>query len=365
MSKFTDFQKKSISSDKLGRQIIGSLLEWNPTSFWAFVLLVVPLSVGISFVISSGDLTSCLMFICLNIVVWLVVKVCRRLMDIFSLRKNDHGITWCYIIILLALGIWVIGFLLIFNTKENSGIAAAIGAIGIVLSWIFQDKIKGVMAFLHLRTHHLLNIGDWIQVPGKNVDGEIKKITLTSVTICNWDTTTSVIPIGLLSTEHFINLQNMMLGKTYGRRMLKTFTLDTGWFHLLTQEEAEDLKTIGDIVQYLPADEIKVNMSNAQLFRMYLYHWLMNHSHVSQHPSLVVRWLEQVENGMPLQIYAFITDSSMVSFEWQQSNIIEHVIKSLDWFGLRLYQSPSGYDVSNNSIYLTDKPATYRKEDIS
>jgi len=73
--------------------------------------------------------------------------------------------------------------------------------------------------------------------------------------------------------------------------------------------------------------------------------------------------MEQVEYGMPLQVYAFITDTVLPSFEWRQSQIIEHILMSIDWFGLRLYQSPSSYDVSNSNIHLTDKAATYRKEE--
>lgn len=363
MSAFSDFQKKSVSSEKLSRQIVGALLEWRPVHFWTFVLLCCPLSIGISLIIAPGSLLKCLCLIGLNLVVWLTIKVCRRLIDVFGLRRKNTAITWSYITILLAIGIWVVSFLLIFNIKDNGRVAAAVGAISVMASWIFQDKIKGVVAFLHLRMHNLLNIDDWIQVPEKNVDGQVKKITLTSVTICNWDTTTSVIPISILHSDHFINLQNMMEGKTHGRRMYKTFILDTGWFHILSKAETKKIRCLKNITEYLPETEIKDEMTNAQLYRQYLYHWLMNHPHISQQPRLIVRWLEQQECGMPLQVYAFIIDSNLVAFEWQQSQIIEHIIESLDWFGLRLYQSPSNYDVSNSNVFLTDKPAAYRKEE--
>ena len=65
---------------------------------------------------------------------------------------------------------------------------------------------------------------------------------------------------------------------------------------------------------------------------------------------------------MELQVYAFIVDSSLAAYEWEQSKIIEHIIKSLNWFGLRLYQSPSAYDVSNSNVYLSKEPADYIKE---
>ena len=170
----------------------------------------------------------------------------------------------------------------------------------------------------------------------------------------------------------------MMEGKTYGRRMLKTFILDTGWFRVLSRKEIVKLKKriqygkdigidsgeqVQDFLsQNLSFDEIKEGITNAQLFRLYIYHWLMNHKHISQHPRLIVRWMDQKEGGMELQVYAFIVDSSLVAFEWEQSKIIEHIIKSLNWFGLRLYQSPSAYDVSNSNVYLSKEPADYIKE---
>ena len=144
--------------------------------------------------------------------------------------------------------------------------------------------------------------------------------------------------------------------------MLKTFILDTGWFFPITADDAERLKQNNELKSCLPEDEIHEGVLNAHLYRLYLYHWLMNHPQVSQQPRLVVRWLEQKEAGLPLQVYAFIMEGSMSAFEWQQSKIVEHVVESLDWFGLRLYQSPSSYEVSNKNIHLTEEGATYRKE---
>lgn len=299
----------------------------------------------------------------LTLALWFAIMVCRSLTNIFSLRKKEAGITWCQIAILISIGLWIVGFVIIFDAKSHPRLAAGLGIAGSILTWIFQDTLKGVVAFIHLRINHLLNIDDWIKIPSKNVDGQVVKVTLTTVTIYNWDTTTSSIPTSVLHTDHFINLQNMMKGKTFGRRMFYTFIFDMGWIHILSKEETDKLKNNKKVTNYLPAEQIEEGWSNARLFRMYLFHWLMNHPHVSQQPRLIVRWMEQKETGLPLQMYAFITDSSLVSFELQQSQIIEHVIESLEWFGLQLYQSPSGYDTSNSNIFMTDKPATYRKED--
>ena len=372
------FSKKNLASERLWRQIFGALVQWQSKLFWAFILLITPVSIGVALIIPPGDLIPGLEFLCLNLVIFLTFKTCRRLIDVFNLRKEYTRVTWSYITILVGIGLWIIGFVLIFNIKENPRVATAIGVIGTLLGWIFQDKIKGVVAFLHLRLHNLLKVGDWLKVDKLGVDGEVQQMTLTSVTVYNWDTTTSTIPISALQTEHFMNLQNMMEGRTHGRRMMKTFILDTGWFRVLSIDEITKLKeriqsdkeicTASNeeardfLSMNLSSDEIKEGVTNAQLFRLYVYHWLMNHRHISQQPRLIVRWMDQKEGGMELQVYAFIVDSSLAAYEWEQSKIIEHIIKSLNWFGLRLYQSPSAYDVSNSNVYLSKEPADYIKE---
>lgn len=348
---------------QVSRELFRKRFTWGLVATAAIVLLI--LKTGIIHLLPTFEFFQgkWVNLVLLTFVIWILILVCRTLTNICNLRRNELGITWCQISILVLIGLWIAGVAIILDIKENETSKVFIGGFGALFAWIFQDTIKGVVSFIHLRMNNLLRIGDWIEVPEHNVDGEVKSVTLTQVTLYNWDTTTSSIPTSMLHSEHFINRQNMMVGKTYGRRMYMTFILDTGWFHCFSKEEKRNLENTGDILKYLPCEEIEKSSSNAQLFRLYTYHWLMNNPHISQLPRLIVRWMEQKEQGMPLQVYAFITDSSLPSFEWQQSQIVEHIIESLDWFGLRLYQSPSAYDVSNSNVFLTDKPANYRKED--
>lgn len=354
--------KRNIASRNILRQVFGSVIQWNIKSFFVFVFLTLS-SCGIAYIITPDKPLNLLWLSLLTLALWLTIKVSRVLVPIFSLRKEEERITWSQVAILIAIGFWIIGFLIIFDTKNDPKIAAAIALVGSVLGWIFQDKIKGVVAFLHLRFHHLLKVDDWIMVPSINIDGEVKRITLTSVTVYNWDTTTSTFPISALHSGHFKNLQNMMKGKTYGRRMFMCFIFDTEWFHPVTEQEVECLRASSDIKEYLPEEDLEPGKLNAKLYRLYLYHWLMSNEHISQQPRLIVRWQEQQPEGMPLQVYAFIIDSSLAAFEWQQSQIVEHIIRSAEIFNMRLYQSPSGYDASNSNVFLAEKPATHRNED--
>lgn len=314
----------------------------------------------------------------------LIFRVCHVLTDVFTLLKKETGITWCQMVILITIGLWIVGFIWIFELQKGDGGTILFGIAGALLVWIFQDKVKGAVTFIHLRMNHLLNIDDWIKVPKYDADGMVERVSLTTVTIYNWDTTTSTIPISALQTDHFINLQNMLGGKTYGRRMFMSFIMDTSWFHAMSEKELDYMKQQillhdqnkkqeegreADQAEqlnclYLPEEEIKEGALNAHLYRLYLYHWLMRRDHVSQQPRLFVKWREPKEGGMVLQVFAFIIDSDFTAFEWQQSLIIEHIMESMEWFGLRLYQSPSAYDVSNSTIYIAEKPATYRKEEV-
>lgn len=254
--------------------------------------------------------------------------------------------------------------LLIFDVKDNPRLGAVLGIAGTILTWIFQDTIKGIVAFIHLRLNHSLNIDDWIKIPKYEVDGRVRRVTLTMVTIYNWDTTTSTVPISALHSEHFQNLRMMLDGKTYGRQMKKSFIFDTNWFCMLSKDDIRNIEEKHNIHLNLSDKEIGEGILNARAYRLYLYHWLMAHPHISQKPRLIVRWTENKESGMLLEVQAFIIDCDLTSFEWQQSQIIEHIMESFSWFKMQLFQEVSANDITNNKVYIVRQSFDNRKEDL-
>ena len=292
---------------------------------------------------------------------WVGVIV-HQLTPIFCLRKQETRITWSQIIFLLSIGLAIVSFVELVNPDKDSVESTLLGASGLVLGWIFQDTIKSIVAFFYLRINGLLKIDDWIIVPDRNIDGMVKKISLTTITIENWDTTTSAFPTYILQAEHFQNLQSMLEGKTHGRQMLKTFVIDTGWIHPLKEKEVNELKKQLGADNPFVMKSVVLGKQNINVFRDYVYQMLLANPKVSHHPRLIVRWLEQRNEGMPLQLYCFITETNLAAFEWIQSQIIEQLIEALPWFGLQLYQSTSGYDASNGNIFLAPKPAVYEKD---
>ncbi len=364
--------KRWMSAQNAILQIIGVLFKSKTNViFCFFVIFFIVLESGfiryrwgIHDFSSPQSITIKVLIIIFSIILFsITTKVIIELNKIYSLRKQETHITWSQIILLSVFGISIGMIVFALGIRKDGEGFLFISLVSAVLGWTFQDTIKSVAAFFYLRANGLLQIGDLISVPAKNIEGFVRTISLTTVTIENWDTTTSAFPTYILHSEHFKNSQRMMDGKTLGRLMQKTFTIDTGWIRPLTQQNVIRLQTELDLDNYTITKIVKVGELNIEAFRQYLYHWLMEHPHVSQHPRLIVRWQQQTDEGMPLQLFVYLTDTMLDAFEWQQSEIIEHVIKAMGWFDLQLYQSPSGYDASNSNVFLTTNRSDYHKKD--
>lgn len=312
-----------------------------------------------------------------TIVFFELIWIVKKLTPIFSIRREEIKITVSQICILIAFGCWLLSIVFILRIDndinlEDKKYILLLAAVGTLMTWIFQDTIKSVVAFLYVRLNGMINIGDWIKIDSKKIDGMVKSITLTMVTIENWDTTETSFPTYILHSDSFTNLQSMIDGKTHGRRMLMTFTIDTGWIQPISINDVISIsqKLVVDnyfkesaFINIVKEAETKgTPIMNIHLFRLYMFHWLMNHKKVCRHPRLVVRYLQPSENGLPIQVYAYLTDISLEPFEWTQASIVEHILESMKWFNLRLYQSASAFDVSNSNIYLSSKTAKYKNE---
>jgi miniconductance mechanosensitive channel len=59
----------------------------------------------------------------------------------------------------------------------------------------------------------------------------------------------------------------------------------------------------------------------------------------------MVRQLPPSPNGLPLEIYVFSNDTDWKKFEMIQADIFDHLLAVLPTFELRLFQSPTGFDM--------------------
>lgn len=342
-------RKNFVSSDKNFSHAFGLALKWKDLAAFVSTLAIIFSLQRISHnTVASTIYYPTIVLSYLIYTLW----VFKRFVKVFKFdnRRKDSYNHLLQTMILLSAGAFIIFIILHFKINDKSFLPFSLCAA--VLGFIFNDSIKGIIAYFHLRANNLLHIGDWIEVPNQNIDGIIINISLVTVTVRNWDNTVSNISISTLQNGAFKNNQDVLDGKTSGRRMYRSFIIDTRSIKSLSVEDIASLKRqfadIGeDSIIFMNYEQNKYTSLNIYLYRMYLRHWLMNNPQITRYPRLLVRLLEPTSEGIPLQIYAYIRKTSIMPYELVQSSIVEHILLSINWFGLRLYQKPSGKDIAN------------------
>ena len=83
------------------------------------------------------------------------------------------------------------------------------GAMTAVLMLVFKDTLLSLVASLQLSSNDMLRVGDWIEMPSQNVDGDVIDISLHTIKVQNWDKTISTIPTWKLISESFRNWRGL------------------------------------------------------------------------------------------------------------------------------------------------------------
>jgi miniconductance mechanosensitive channel len=87
-------------------------------------------------------------------------------------------------------------------------------------------------------------------------------------------------------------------------------------------------------------------LTNFGVFRKYLDIYLHQNSEVSKELFLMVRQLAPTSQGIPLEIYCFSRDKKWSNYEATMSDIFDHVIASVPYFDLEIFEEPTGKDIA-------------------
>ncbi|MDR2191250.1 MAG: mechanosensitive ion channel family protein, partial [Endomicrobium sp.] len=146
---------------------------------------------------------------------------------VYKVNKNNRHIPIKGIVQFLKIFINFFGVLIIlayFVGKEPTYFISALGVIASVLMIVFKDTILGLTASWQLAMNKMLEIGDWIVVAKHNADGEVVDISLTTVSVQNWDKTIITIPAYDLISGSFQNWRGM--SQAGGRRIKRAVYID-------------------------------------------------------------------------------------------------------------------------------------------
>ncbi len=242
------------------------------------------------------------------------------------------------------------------------GILSGLGAMSAVLMLVFKDPIMGVVSSIQLSSNDLVRIGDWIEMPKYGADGEVLDVTLQSVIVRNWDMTVTSIPIYALVSDSFKNWRGM--SESPGRRVKKSIHIDMSSVRFLTEEDIQRLSSVLLLKDYLEQKVRELQLYNTEknisqddvvssrrltnlgTFRTYVSKYLESLDWVESSLTHMVRYLQPTEKGIALEIYFFSSNKSWVEYEQLQADVFDHLLAILHAFDLRVYQSPTGWDIT-------------------
>lgn len=238
---------------------------------------------------------------------------------------------------------------------------SGLGAMAAVLMLIFQDTLLSLVASVQITSNDIIRVGDWVEMPQLNADGDVIDIALHTVKVQNWDKTITTIPTKRFITDSFKNWRGMQ--ESGGRRIKRSLCLDQNSVHFLSADEQAGLRRFRLLDSYLKAKESELLSWNAQLdesarlpvnsrqltnigtFRAYVEQYLRHHPEIRQDMTLLVRQMAPTADGLPLELYCFTSTTAWARYEAIQSDIFDHLLAILPEFGLRVFQHPSGADL--------------------
>lgn len=258
-----------------------------------------------------------------------------------SFRNSTlKGVFQMFKIISVCVGAVIIISLII--DKNPSNVLTGLGAMAAVLMLVFKDPIMGLVAGVQLSINDMLRPGDWITLPKHNADGMVIEVTLTTVKVQNWDKTITTIPPYVLVSESFQNWRGMF--DSGGRRIKRSIYIDMNSISFCTKEQMKFFAEKGWLDGMEESGESVVNLS---VLRNYLKIYLENHKKVNKEMILMIRQLQPTAQGLPLELYFFSASTQWVSYEHLQAEVFEHLLAIIPNFGIKVFQAPAGYDLSN------------------
>jgi miniconductance mechanosensitive channel len=294
------------------------------------------------------------------LVLWIIRSVFNALKDYLKgiPKFSDKPIDSYIQVIMIVL--WIMGITAIFSEVFEIRIeklVTTLGAISAIILLIFRDTILGFVASIQVSVNDMLRIGDWITMDKFGADGDVVEINLATVKVKNFDNTTTTIPTYSLISDSFKNWRGMQ--KSDGRRIKRHILIKSNSVRFIINEELDNLMKIQLIKEYIEHKKIEIekynsqnnidkdlslngrNLTNLGLFRKYITKYLENHAGLNKDMTLLCRQLQPTAQGIPLEIYVFSKDKKWENYEYIISDIFDHVIASVSYFDLELFELSS------------------------
>ena len=291
---------------------------------------------------------------------WITRTIFNALRDYLKQKPeySDKPIDSFVQVIMIVL--WIFGVTIIisklFGIKQGE-LLTILGTLSAIIILIFRDTILGFVSSVQVAINDMVRIGDWITMDKFGADGDVIEINLTTVKVRNFDNTITTIPTYALSSDSFQNWRGMQ--KSDGRRIKRHVLIKSSSIRFLNDEDLAQMKKVQLIASYIETRQTEIdryndvrgvdktlalngrNMTNLGLFRKYIIQYLVNHPGLNKDMHMMCRQLQSTANGVPLEIYAFSSDKRWANYEYIMADIFDHVMASVEYFDLEIFELPS------------------------
>ena len=258
--------------------------------------------------------------------------------------------------------VWTSGIVLFLAALTGRNPLVIVGSVGIfmaVFSVIFRDALLGLAASVEIVAHDIVRVGDWIEMPKYAASGEVCAITLVMIKVQNFDKTISTIPTHAVLSDAFRNYRNKH--EPAGRRIRRSIHLDIDSITACTPETTARYVQIVDNLAaqqggLTVAERGIEHSTNLGWFREFVTDRLRlanNFIYDEREWIVLVRHLQPTSKGLPVEIFAYCTQTDWGAFELAQAEVFEDLLSILPGFHLRVFQDtrefPQSLTVSTRS----------------
>ena len=250
--------------------------------------------------------------------------------------------------------------------REVGTLMAGLGAMVMGFLFVFKDAIMGLVAGIQLATNDTVRKGDWIEMKGHGIDGDVIDVSLTTVKVQNFDKTVVSIPASRLITESCRNWRGMK--DSGGRRIKRPIRIDMRSIRFADEALLAKFQRFDLLKGYLQSklDEVNAHnqtantdlselvngrrLTNIGTFRAYIMAYLKNHPQIRQDRTFLIRQLEPGDNGLPIEIYIFTDTTVWAEYEAIQADIFDHLLAVIPEFGLAPFQNSTGNESISGTL---------------
>jgi miniconductance mechanosensitive channel len=250
--------------------------------------------------------------------------------------------------------------------REVGTLMAGLGAMVMGFLFVFKDAIMGLVAGIQIATNDTVRKGDWIEMKGHGIDGDVIDVSLTTVKVQNFDKTVVSIPTSKLITDACRNWRGMK--DSGGRRIKRPIRIDMRSIRFADEALLEKFQRFDLLKGYLQSrlDEVNVHnqtanmdlselvngrrLTNIGTFRAYIMAYLKSHPQIRQDRTFLIRQLEPGDNGLPIEIYIFTDTTVWAEYEAIQADIFDHLLAVIPEFGLAPFQNSTGKESVSGTL---------------